>query len=28
VIEGEALLLLAVHCGSTRLLDNELLSAG
>jgi len=25
VVQGEALLLLAVHCGSTRLLDNELL---
>jgi len=26
VIDGEALLLVAVHCGSTRLLDNELLA--
>ncbi len=28
VVDREALLLLAVHCGSTRLLDNELLTAG
>jgi len=26
VVEGETLLLLAVHCGSTRLLDNEMLA--
>lgn len=28
VVDREALLLLAVHCGSTRLLDNELLTPG